>query len=166
MKIRGGAMLESVAAAALAAIFFFLFFFLGATGPARAGEGSCVSAEIPAPIVLPDGTTHEPATLSLCVRLAVSPVTALHSAELDGIPAAFMVSRRGEAEGRTRTPAMLFLRQVDGSLLLRGYAVPEGERTVTYMIETIRTARTACGRRGSDEPTREGTIVALGLTSP
>jgi hypothetical protein len=161
MKIRG----VSTMVGAMATWVSVALLFSGAAAPA--GAGGCVSADVPAPVALPDGTIHEPGTLSVCIRLSISPVSTLHTAQLDGHPAGFMLSRRGVAEGMLRTPSMLFLRQVDGSLMLRGYAVPEGDRTVTYLIEPARRgSRHARARRPADRGADDGVIVALGLATP
>ncbi len=103
--------------------------------PAVAG-GSCTSAMLNESLTLPDGSRHDAGLLTLCATRDYSPVATLHKTFVDGMPIAFFLSRRGEAEGSADgRPVMMFRRDAKGRLHLSGYSVPSsGGRQVTYRL--------------------------------
>jgi hypothetical protein len=109
-------------------------------------RGQCVTAEVPAPMILPDGTAHPRGTLRLCFSEALSPVTGLHRAYVDGRFAGMFVSRRGtsEAPGEDRNPFLMFARKASGQLELKAYAIPlSDDRLRSYHVGPIVSGATA-----------------------
>ena len=105
-------------------------------GSALASRGRCVSAEIPAPIILPDGSEHPAGQLKLCVRHHSSPVTSLHETYIGGSPVGLHASRRGYSEGpATSEPFLTFYRRSDGKLFLYGFALPGRERMEVHTLQ-------------------------------
>jgi hypothetical protein len=85
---------------------------------------------------LPDGSLHPPGTLTICDSLRYSPVSTLHATYMDGMPVGMMLSRRGTSEANSDgRPFILLHRDGSGLLHLYGYAVPAGERMVTYRMQ-------------------------------
>jgi hypothetical protein len=113
-----------VAAAALAA------------NPAQAQRlGQCVRVELNAPVMLPDGSIHETGLLRLCLDRKMNPAAGIHEIELDGV-AQLALSRIDRAEADVAAGAVVvFERNRAGELRLIGYAVPDGDRLVTFTIE-------------------------------
>ncbi len=110
-------------------------FLILSQGSALASRGRCVSADIPAPMILPDGSEHPAGELKLCVRHHHSPVTSLHEAYVGGSPVGLHSSRRGISEGRaTSEPFMTFYRRPDGKLYLYGFALPGRERMEVHTL--------------------------------
>lgn len=104
-------------------------------GSALASRGRCVSADIPAPMILPDGSEHPAGELKLCVRYHHSPVTSLHETYVAGSPVGLHSSRRGVSEGpATSEPFLTFYRRPDGKLFLYGFALPGGERMEVHTL--------------------------------
>ena len=104
-------------------------------GVAAAGElGRCYTATLPSGVVLPDGSTHAPGSLKICLSREYSPVTGLHATYVDGRPIGLFQARaRGaEAPADSEDPFFLFLRNANGELVLQGYAVPDGERLCAF----------------------------------
>jgi hypothetical protein len=101
--------------------------------------GRCYKADVPAPMILPDGSEHGPGRLKLCL-IGKGPVDGLHKTYVDGIPIGEFRSRRGTSEGRGEAVEafFVFLRGVDGRLLLEGYAVASGEKLRTYHMGRVR----------------------------
>jgi hypothetical protein len=92
-----------------------------ASGTAAA-RGTCVSATIDEPFVLPDGVEYAAGRLSLCAQGTHSPVATLHELRVDGIPVGLQISRSGRSEAPSDEPCMVFTRGLDGRLLLDGYS--------------------------------------------
>jgi hypothetical protein len=103
---------------------------------AQAGpSGRCARVELPAQVVLPDGTRHEAATLRICETRKLSPVATLHKTYLDGMPVGMFTSRTGISEGREHSePFMVFERNSEGHLALVGLGWPEGDATRTFTM--------------------------------
>jgi len=109
---------------------------LPVSGPAWAGSrGACITLEVEAPILLPDGAVHPAGALTLCHSRALSPVSSLHKTYVDGHPVAMLASRRTSSEGgETIEPHALFNRTAEGRLELIGYVLPGVGRSVTYQM--------------------------------
>ena len=116
--------------------------------------GDCIAVEVPAPMILPDGSSHEAGSLKICHDQMFSPIASLHATYVDGKPVGFLRSRRGFAEDDTEgRPYVLFQKTHRGELRLLGYAWPHGNRMATYLLaepdhlgEQI--ADTGTGRKG------------------
>lgn len=106
------------------------------SGPASAGSrGACITLEVEAPILLPDGTVHSPGTLTLCHSRVLSPVSSLHNTYVNGHPVAMLASHKTSSEGgETIEPHALFSRTREGRLELIGYVLPGTGRSVTYHL--------------------------------
>jgi hypothetical protein len=104
-------------------------------------QGRCVSAEIPATFVLPDGSVHEPGELKLCVERVHSPVAVLHRIYVGNAVVALFESRTGQGESVTRDrPFVLFHRNALDQLELIGYARPSGRAMDTHVLAERKTA--------------------------
>jgi hypothetical protein len=106
------------------------------SGPVGAGSrGECITLEVEAPILLPDGAVHPPGALKLCHSKAVSPVSSLHNTYVNGHPVAMLASHKTSSEGGERiVPHALFSRTPEGRLELIGYVLPGTGRSVTYHL--------------------------------
>jgi hypothetical protein len=115
---------------------------------ARAG-GRCISADVPSPIVLPDGSAHPAGSLRLCVGGEFTPETRFHEAQIDGRSIGLFIGLTRMSEGgEPGDPVVLFERNADGNLLLTGYAVPEDGRTRAYWMTGVgRSSHARAGRR-------------------
>ena len=134
-------------------------------GFAAAGErGRCISADVPAPMVLPDGSIHGAGHLRICFARSYSPVAGLHRTYVNGKSVGLYTSQKGEAEEATDSmPFFVFRRNGLGNYVLEGYAAPDGSRTWTYRLpghevnswqlgESVRAARNSEGPQdGADK---------------
>ena len=99
-------------------------------------RGSCMSAEVPEPLQLPDGSIHPAGTLTLCASRHSSPVSRLHRTFMDGMPVGLFPSRLGaNEESGEGEPFMMFYRDTQSRLHLYGYAARAGGRLVSHVIE-------------------------------
>ena len=109
---------------------------LGGTPVQATGRGTCVRAELPWPVVLPDGTRHAAGLLRICYDRSYTPVAGLHRTFVDGDFVGMFISRRVQSEGPVpnQAPFMLFRRDVDERWRLQGYALPDGTGLVSYRL--------------------------------
>lgn len=100
------------------------------------GSGRCISALVPDPMVLPDGSVQPAGLLRICLARAFSPVAGLHETYVDGRAVGRFISRAAQAEagGEAETPFFVFRRSPAGALVLEGYADPRGNRLNTYLV--------------------------------
>jgi len=127
------------------------------SGSIAGGEdrtGTCVTAEIPQTIVLPDGREMPGGAVRLCFSRRFSPVSGLHAATIAGKAAGMFASERRISEGLgTHGDAFVVLRRVDDrTLALVAYAVRAGDRLVTYRLRDPRGARAARTAGSSPDP--------------
>ncbi len=120
-------------------------------GAALAAQNICVSAEVPGPILLPDGSWHPAGLLTLCRRGDYSPVAAFHETYVDHMPIGLLLSRRGVSECPAVEPFMVFYRQADGRLRLYGYALPSGDHMTNYFLEPPAGGKAASSLRAAVE---------------
>ncbi len=105
-------------------------------GEALAARDICVSAEVPEPILLPDGSWHPAGVLTLCLRGHYSPVAAFHETYVNHMPIGLFLSHQCVSEGPAEAdPFMMFYRQADGGLRLYGYALPSGDHLTNYFLD-------------------------------
>jgi hypothetical protein len=125
------------------ALILLCVFMLGATA-ADAG-GRCFSAEIPAAMILPDGSEHPAGSLRICFDQKISPVSILHRADVGGRPTGmFLSAPRGIEESVAEGQAQfVFKRTVRDELVLLGYAVSAGGETTFFDMTRYGTKRTA-----------------------
>lgn len=129
-----------------------VFVAVGALAPVAA-RTTCVSASIPDPIRLPDGSIHAPGALTLCISRTLSPVAHLHEIYVDGMPVGLHASRKGYSEGsRDSQPFMMFNRGPDGRLNLYGFAVSAGDRMITYYMRPSTGTNQQLFAKGSAPP--------------
>ncbi len=108
-------------------------------GEALAARDICVSAEVPEPILLPDGSWHPAGVLKLCLRGDYSPVAAFHETYVNHMPIGLFLSHQCVSEGTAEAePFMMFYREPNGGLRLYGYALPSGDHMATYFLEQPR----------------------------
>ena len=95
----------------------------------------CLDAHIPAPVLLPDGSTHPAGLLTICRSRNFSPVTAIHRIYMDGRRIGNLLSRAGVSEAPTiAQPFILFYRMSSGSMRLVGYVWPDGRTARNYLF--------------------------------
>jgi len=130
-------------------------------GPAWAGSrGTCITLEVEAPILLPDGTAHPAGALTLCHSREISPVSPLHNTYVDGHPVAMLASRKTRSEGgETIEPHALFNRTPEGQLELIGYVLPGMGRSVTFHLNDSKKPlrRASRGTNLASAPVKEST---------
>jgi len=105
------------------------------TTAVRADNGRCLRANVPAPMVFPDGSVHPAGTLMLCVN-DYSPVASYHKVSVNGIPVGFVFSQRRVPERQqSMEPLVLFHKTDDGALRLVGYSLPSGTTVHAYLLQ-------------------------------
>jgi hypothetical protein len=116
---------------------------IGAALPAQAqGRDRCVNVVSPRPIILPDGSRHEPGLLQLCLNHVSDPVTAHLKIRVNGQTVGIAYPCRvGVSEARTEDPIVVFKRASSGEFYLVGYAWPDGETMRTYRLHESRFGR-------------------------
>ena len=123
-------------------MFIVALCLVAAQGAAEAARGVCVSAEIEEPFRLPDGSNHPASRLTLCHDSDYSPVASFHRTKVDGMTVSMHMSRRGESErGDSDAPFIMFSRDVDGTLLLLGYAHSGQDKATVHAFPPSRKAR-------------------------
>jgi len=95
---------------------------VAATAAAAGDLGRCQTAEVPGPVVLPDGSVHESGAIQVCLSRAYSPVAGLHEVSVDGRPIGLFLGREYPLESRRDHEPFLLLVRDGGRLALRGYA--------------------------------------------
>ncbi|MCP3978009.1 MAG: hypothetical protein GY716_01585 [bacterium] len=104
------------------------------SGAAWAGaDGRCVRADIPAPVILPDGAERPAGSLKICLDAAYSPVAGLHTLSYEDRIVGLFVSQRGTgrlASDEPAQPYLVFNKNDRGALTLQGYAWPGNESTI------------------------------------
>ncbi len=102
---------------------------------ALAGSGKCLRADVPLPMILPDGSEHPAGKLTLCVA-DYSPVASYHKVSVNEIPVGFLFSRRRVPEGTTvEDPVVYFHKTADEKLRLTGYLWPTGRKIFSYLLQ-------------------------------
>jgi len=131
MRTFGPARVVAVAGSALAIALFV------SSMPAAA-VGDCATAFVREAFVLPDGSEHEPGTLTLCVDRRHSPVTFMHRTYVDGMGVGLSVGGHRLSEGSAGDePYMMFGRQASGRLTLLGYALPGRDHMEVYTLDEV-----------------------------
>jgi len=136
---------------------------------AAAETGRCYTADVPAPIVLPDGKVYDAGLLRICMRSKLSPVEGLHETSVDGNLIGGFRSRLGTSEATGDGAFFVFSRTAGGELILEGYAVSQGNRLRTYTLQRPGrvTAVWWSGLRTlNDEPAGEDSVVRITGGSP
>jgi hypothetical protein len=119
--------------------------------------GGCIRADVPAPIVLPDGRVEQAGELKICLTQLYSPVSGLHKTSINGRAVGIFVSSR-ETErkaGRQDTgPYFVFRKNGGEEYELLAYAWRDGNRVVTYTVGggRVRSYWTAKRNRRLSEP--------------
>ena len=62
------------------------------------GRGSCAQATIPWSSILPDGSTQDAGSMSLCLNRMYNPAAGLHEIQIDGSPIGIFMSRVRQSE--------------------------------------------------------------------
>lgn len=110
---------------------------IACAGPASAAPDDCVSANVPGPIVLPDGTFHPSGRIRVCLTEQISPVAGLHEASVAGLPVGMFLSRVSRMEATPESypgPLFQFIRTDDGVFVLEAYSIPSGKRVNFYRL--------------------------------
>lgn len=111
--------------------------------------GDCLTVQVPAPMVLPDGDRHPAGALRICHSKSHSPVSSLHKTFVNGTQVGYLRSRRGTSEGLAEDqPYVLFQRVEGGELVLLGYAWPDGNKMATYRLADPITRQARLADRG------------------
>ena len=111
-------------------------------------RGQCARIELPWPIVLPDGSTHEAGSLKLCLQQMWTPASGLHEIRVNGRSIGLFMSRVGTSEAPVeRVPVVVFRRNGTDEHYLLGYAWPDGEIMRTYLLHKFGKAPRAIARK-------------------
>ena len=86
--------------------------------------GNCLTAQVPFPVVLPDGSVHEAGQLELCVERRLNPVIDIHEIAVGGNNVGLYHGRAISSESSSMRPYLIFHRSAAGELILVGYARP------------------------------------------
>ncbi len=101
--------------------------------------GRCQTAQVPAPVVLPDGRVYDAGQVRVCLSVEYSPVVQLHEVSVNGRPIGLFPGRDYAAEsGADAAPFLLLARDALGRLELRGY-------TARGRVHDLAPARSADG---------------------
>jgi hypothetical protein len=123
-----------------------------ALGPSTAWAeevGRCARAELPWAVTLPDGSTHDAGSLTLCLQQLWTPVSGLHEIRVNGHATGLFMSRLGRAEGPIeKTPVMVFAHPITSDeYRLVGYAWPDGDVMRTYTLRRSGKVPTTVAKR-------------------
>ncbi len=113
------------------------------TATVAVAEGRCYTAEVPQTMVLPDGSTHAPGLLRICLGRTLSPVSILHRTDVGGRPMGMFLSvpRDIEVSVEEGKAQFIFKRNARGELALVGYAIDAGSETQFFDMERYGTTR-------------------------
>ncbi len=114
----------------------WLVLALLAASPAWSGSGgTCVSADIPWQMEMPDGSIHEPGNVKLCYVRDYNPVSGLHSLQVDGMPLGMFQSTVAHSEEQASIHPILVLKSDgNGHVRLVAYAWPREESMSVYWL--------------------------------
>lgn len=99
-------------------------------------RGACVTANVPEPFVLPDGTLHAPGRITVCTQQVLNPVTGLHRMQVGDGACVMAMSRRSHAEARGDTRPVLLFRRTEGDPLeFIGYVLPHDRQSWSYSLQ-------------------------------
>ena len=107
--------------------------------------GRCFNAEIPQAMVLPDGSTHAPGALRICLEQTISPASTLHRGDVEGRPVGMFLGapRFVELAVEEGQAQFVFKKTFDDELALIGYAVTDGRDTTFFDLGRFVTKRAA-----------------------
>lgn len=126
----------------LRVVLVFLSMIL-VSGSVMAGDvGRCLSAEIPSPVIMPDGAVFDAGKLKICNRIAYSPVSGLEEISINGRSLGMYVSRSSESprpkriagERRDDRPVLVFFRNERDELELFSYHRANGDRFLHHVF--------------------------------
>ena len=104
---------------------------LAGTAAMASERGGCVVAEVPAPVVLPDGSVHPPGSLRLCFESRLNPSAEFHEVSTGGGPQGRFAGRRARAELDVDRPFVVFHRNDNDEWILIGILQPPRNRHQT-----------------------------------
>jgi hypothetical protein len=101
-------------------------------------RGQCAQIDAPWPMVLPDGSIHEPGPLRLCLQQMYTPASGLHEIRVNGATIGLFMSRVGTSEQPVDgVPIVVFQRNGTDEHYLVGYAWPDGDAMRTYVLARV-----------------------------
>ena len=108
-------------------------------GSVSAETGRCYSADIPAAMVLPDGSVHGAGELRICYQKKFTPVSGLHRTYVDGrVIGVFMsLSQAPEEGGNNQYPFFVFQPNALGEYVFQGYATPSARGLVNHQFPSV-----------------------------
>ena len=129
-------------------------------------RGQCARIEVPWPVVLPDGSTHEAGSLNLCLQQMWTPASGLHEIRVNGKPIGLFMSRVGTSEESGEgVPVVVFQRYGSDEHHLVGYAWPDDGAMRTYVLRKFGKASRDTARNSPlpllESETTEILMVAL-----
>jgi hypothetical protein len=140
---------------------------LGLSTPSIAqGVGRCIRAELPAPLVLPDGSRHEAGTMMrICLTRNLTPVSGLHETSVDGYTIGLLMSSRVSMENRRQPgqPFFVFERTAKDGLRLLAYSVAEGREMATFLFNDPPALRFSQSARKKHRPEERQRALSAGL---
>jgi hypothetical protein len=127
---------RSTAARSFTAFLFVVGVMLVMIPSSAADLGRCYSADVPASIILPDGSSHAPGSLRICLTSKESPVRGRHGSSVDGRAIGAYQSELGKSEAGALPGAAYFVfqRNERSDLVLLGYAAYLGNEWHTYRL--------------------------------
>ena len=97
--------------------------------------GSCVSAEVPWQMEMPDGSIHDPGQVTLCYLRQYNPVAGLHALKVDGMPLGTFQSTVAYSEEQASIhPILVFKSDGADHVRLVAYAWPTEESMELYWL--------------------------------
>jgi hypothetical protein len=116
--------------------------------------GGCIRAEVPAPIVLPDGRVEQAGELKICLTRLYSPVSGLHKTSVNGHGVGIFISNRESVRStdKDQRPYFVFIRNGGAEYELVAYALRDGDRLVTYTVGGSRVRSYWTARRKNRQP--------------
>jgi hypothetical protein len=118
--------------------------------------GGCIRAEVPAPIVLPDGRVEQAGELKICLTRLYSPVSGLHKTMINGHSVGLFMSSREAVRSNddNEQPYFVFINNGGAEYELVAYALRDGDRLVTYTVggSRVRSYWTARIKRRQSQP--------------
>ena len=118
--------------------------------------GGCIRAEVPAPVVLPDGRVEQAGELRICLTRMYSPVAGLHKTSVNGRNVGLFISSRESVRSTNNheEPYSVFIKNGGAEYELVAYALRDGDRQVTYTVggSRVRSYWTARKKNRQPEP--------------
>jgi hypothetical protein len=109
-----------------------------------AERNRCIAADVPWPIVMPNGERLDGGTLRICYDRELNPATGLHEIQVGGVTRGLFASRIGKSEESLLSdPVVVFARDGSGRYRMLGYALSNGSSMDTFVFYDMRNREAA-----------------------